>query len=290
MSRHAPRERGPSLATVAFALVAASVGGYLLGSRYGRRGTVAPTPVELTPPAFDPTTIRRAPTSPLDAQSIDAFLRWVAATPVSDTQAVRDAIAAARGDDEVARALVASLFELPVRDLGRHQMLLSIMGEMRRAEFAAPLVRFIGMLPGSIASDTSGGAACGTCISHLDAVAMLKSRAVEMLAYLATAEALQAVLSFASHHDSRAVRLAALDAYAFNHQDSPEALERARAAARRDEAKLVGLVRRTRDSDPAEFEAQVAAFYERHPEERPPAPSGHRPHTDARSPVQRRPR
>jgi hypothetical protein len=231
--------------------------------------------------------IQRAPLVKLDARSIDAFMQWAAGTPVSNAQAVRDAVAAARADDEVARALIASLFNLPASDIGQHLLLLSIIGEMRRSEFVEPLVKFIGLPANSIVWESPNYRACGTCISHLDTAALLKARAVEMLAWLRTSEALEAVLGFARYHDSRVVRLAALDAYTYAHEDSPEAIERARAAARRDEAKLVGLPRFTRDSNPTQFAERVAAFYEEHPEERPPAP---RLAERSRMPKPRRPR
>jgi hypothetical protein len=272
MSEGRMQERKPSGVLVALALVAAGVAGYLLGSRRQRSNIVPKTPLTSRPPPFDTAMIQRAPPAQLDAHSIDAFVRWVAATPVSNAQAVRDAVAAARTDDEAARALIASFLDLPVRDIGRHQLLVSIIGEMRRPEFAEPLVRFIELPSDSIVRDVSADLMGGAYISHLDAAALLKARAVEMLAYLRTAEALQAVLTFASNHDSRAVRLAALDAYTYNHEDSPDAIDRARAAARPDETKLVGLPRLTRDSDPTRFAARIAAFYEQYPEERPPTP------------------
>lgn len=93
-----------------------------------------------------------------------------------------------------------------------------------------------------------------------------------MLAWLRNAEALEAVLEFARYHESRVVRIAALDAYTYNHEDSPDAIERAGAGARRNEAKLAGLPRFTRESDPAHFAERMAAFYEEHPEDHPPVP------------------
>jgi hypothetical protein len=95
------------------------------------------------------------------------------------------------------------------------------------------------------------------------------------------------VLSFASTHDSPTVRLAALDAYTYNHDDSPDAIERARAAALPQEAKFIGLPRRTRDSDPEQLAASVAAFYDQYPEERPPKPQTPRRHTHKRAPSPR---
>lgn len=276
-------ERKPLRVLVALAFVATGVGGYVLGSRRQRSNLISTMPRESEPPAFDPSMIKREPFVKLDALSIDAFVRWVAGTPISDVQTVRDAVAAARSDEEVAPALIASLFNLPAGDVGQHLLLLSIIGEMRQQEFVEPLVKFIGLPVNSIVKEALNHRACGTCISHLDAEAMLRARAVEMLAWIRSSEAFEAVLGFARYHESRVVRLAALDAYIYNHEDSPEAIERARAAARRDEAKLVGLPRFTRDSDPAQFAEKMAAFYEQHPEERPPAPH------IARKPTQRLP-
>lgn len=265
-------DRKPSRALVALAILATGVTGYLLGSRRLRFNLIAKMPLASEPPVFDPAMIQRAPKINLDARSIDAFMRWVAATPGANVQDVRDAIAAACTDDEVARALIANLFTLPTSDIGQHLLLLSIIGEMRQRAFFEPLVQFIGLPANSIVGEVSNQHACGTCISYIDAAALLKARAVEMLAWLRTAEAFEAVLGFARYHESRVVRLAAIDAYTYNHEDSPDALERVREVARRDEAKLVGLPRFTRDSDPAQFAERMAAFYEQHPEDLPPAP------------------
>jgi hypothetical protein len=229
-------------------------------------------PLPSGPPAFDPAKIERPAPTRLEAGSIDAFLGWVARTPGSEVRGVRDAIAAARADGTIADALLASLFNLPVRDIGQHLLLLSVIGEMRQPASVEPLVKFIGLPPHSIVDDVTNACDCGACMSHLDAAAMLKARAVEMLAWLRTSDALEAVLGFARYHESRVVRLAALDAYTYNHDDSREAIERARASARRDEAKLVGVPRFTREGDAAHFARRMSAFYEEHPEEQPRTP------------------
>ncbi|CAN7597441.1 hypothetical protein LJR289_004337 [Pseudoduganella sp. LjRoot289] len=262
----------PTRALVALALLATGVTGYLLGSGRLRFDPVSKMPLTSGPPAFDPVSVQRVPQVNLAADTIDAFVRWVAATPGANVQDVRDAIAAARTDDAVVHALIANLFNLPTSDIGQHLLLLAIVGEMRQPAFSEPLVEFIGLAPGSIVGDVSNQHACGTSISHIDAAALLKARAVEMLAFLRTSEAFEAVLGFARYHESRVVRIAALDAYIYNHEDSPDAIERARATARRNEAKFVGLPRFTRDSNPAQFAEKMAAFYEQHPEERPPVP------------------
>jgi hypothetical protein len=162
-------ERKPSRALVALGLAATGMAGYLLGSRRLRFNPMSKLPQTSGPPAFNPAMIQRAPQVTLDAGTIDAFVRWVAETPASDVQDVRDAIAAARANEEVGRALIASLFNLPAGDIGQHLLLLSIVGEMRQPEFVEPVVKFIGLPANGIVNESSNHRACGTCISHLDA-------------------------------------------------------------------------------------------------------------------------
>ncbi|HJR83503.1 MAG TPA: hypothetical protein VJ775_06210 [Sphingomicrobium sp.] len=270
--------------------VCAAVAGWLLLWFLSRNKSVPGTPITATPPPFDPALIERAPPVALSAGSLDAFVRWAAGVPNSKAQEVRDAVAAASNDDAAAEAMTAGLFDLPVKDLGHHLLLLSVMGETRREDLVQPLIRFIEIPSNSLVEDVSDCPGRGCCTSYLDAAAILKARAVEMLAYIRTAKALEAVLHIASGHDSRAVRLAALDAFVYNHEDNPDAIERARAAARREDAKMIGLPRFTRDKDPERFAKEVAAFYDRYPEERPrpprrPRKSAAKGSPDARSPA-----
>jgi hypothetical protein len=228
-------------------------------------------PQSINPPIYESPTLPLPPPKLTD-ETIEEFLQWVAAVPVSDAQRIRDAVALARNDDAVHSALLSELFTLPVTDFGRHQLLLSILGELRRPDSTEHLIRFVN-LPGDqvipLPPQQQGG---GLCTSYLNYCAGLQARAVEMLAYLGTSRALEATLQAASAHSSLPVRLAAIDGYLFNHQDSPEAVEHVRASIRQDEAKFVGLPRRDKDSDPDEFQARVADFYKRYPAEVPPRP------------------
>jgi hypothetical protein len=251
------------------------IAGFVAGLIWARRSPSPRSsayPQTSKAPLFESPTLPLPPPKALTAETIDEFVQWIAAVPNSETQLIRDAIAKARDDDAVHLALIGRLFSLPVVDFGVHHLLLSVLGELRRADSAEHLIRFVN-LPGDqvipLPPREQGG---GLCTSYLDYCAGLQARAVEMLAYLGTSLADEAVLQAASAHPSSVVRVAALDAYLFNHQDSSEAAEEARAAARPEEAMFVGLPRRTRDSDPAEFEARVADFYKRYPSEVPPLP------------------
>jgi hypothetical protein len=238
-----------------------------------RNRLVAAVPNTLVPPVFDPRSIPSPASVPLASETIEEFVRWVAAVPVSEAQLIRDQIAVAKGDGPVFAALVGHLFQLPVPDFGRHLLLLSVLGELRDPKSVEPLLRFINLPPDSLFGQTPTRQGQGPATSYLDYSAALQARAAEMLAFIRTPAALDKVLVVASEHKSRTVRLAALDGFIFNHDDSPEALDKARTAARPGEAKFVGLARRERDFNPREFDSKVRAFYQRYPEEQPPIPA-----------------
>lgn len=244
-------------------------------------------PQSFHPPRYSGPNPPRPPVR-LARDSIEEFLDWVAAVPVSDRELIQKQVAEVAADDAIVEALLKHLFHLPVHDFGRHLMLLSVLGEMRHPHCVEPLKRFVN-LPGHavIPPPPPEEPSDLPRTSHLDYGAALQARAVEMLAYSRHPDALEAVLKAASSHGSRAVRLAAIDAYAFNHDDHFEALERVQRVARPEEAKFVGLARRSRDADPVAFDARVRAFYERYPEERAPAPSHDAKETMARSPSEK---
>jgi len=214
----------------------------------------------------------------LNVDSIDDFVGWVAATPVGDAQLIRDQVALAAKNEEVLDALIQHLFHFPIVDFGRHLLLLSIIGEVRNSRAIEALLRFI-RLPGAtfglLGSDAGKEARASRRprdASLLDGSSALQARAVEMLAYLNTPHALEETLKIASNHTSRAVRVAAMDAYLFNHQDSADATARLQEAIQGEDRKFIGLARRFRGMDVSQFDASVATFYRNYPAERPPVP------------------
>jgi hypothetical protein len=253
-------------------LIFGTAASLLLWTRWYQQRRPSDMPQSLDPPRFQSPTLPLPPPRRLEAETLEHFVRWVAAVPVSEVQVIRHAISAARKDDSVFGALVASIFQLPVMDFGRHQLLLSILGELQHPKSVEPLAKFIDLPGDTVVPRPPPDQSKGLFTSYLDYAGALQARAVEMLAFMKTGEALAAVLQIAASHTSRTVRLAALDAFVFNHGDSAEAIEKARAVARPEEAKMVGLPRRTRDFDPREFDGKVRAFYQRYPEENPPHP------------------
>lgn len=234
-------------------------------------------PASLHPPRY----IGPNPSPPVERlrlDSVEEFLHWVAAVPVSQSQLIRDQVALAAADEAIVDALVEKLFQFPIWDFGRHLLLLSVLGEMRHSRAIEPLIRFLKlstetMLPTQPAEmqDVTGKERDATL---LDGSTALQARAVEMLAFLGTPRALQETLKIAADHPSLSVRIAAIDAYLFNHGDSSESIERIQEGIHDCDRKYVGLPRRTRDMNVDEFDAQVLAFYERYPKEVAPVPRG----------------
>jgi hypothetical protein len=271
------RETRSYIKIVAPVVVTAAVGivGLLLWNNRSRGTRSSAFPQTASPPVFASPTLPLPPPSDLTAGTVDEFIRWTAAVPVSEVQQIRDAVAKARGDDAVHAALIDRLFSLPAPDFGQHLITLSIIGELGRPDSADHLIRFVHLPSSEVIPIPPREQSGGLQTSFLEYGAALQARAVEMLTHLGSQHALDATLHAAFAHPSRAVRIAALDAFTYHHNDSPDAVSRARAAARPTEAKLVGLPRRSRDGNPADFDAQVADFYRRYPTEVPPQPHSH---------------
>jgi len=81
------------------------------------------------------------------------------------------------------------------------------------------------------------------------------------------------VLEIAASHPGAEVRIAAIDAYLFNHADSAEAKEGLARIVRAEERKLIGIPRFKRGMDVSQFDQLVTDFYRRYPEEMPQWPS-----------------
>jgi hypothetical protein len=210
----------------------------------------------------------------LTARTVRQFLNWAAAVPNGEVKAIKQRIAAA-DDPKLVEALIHEISERPIQDVGLYLLLLSTIGELRDPRTQEALVSLIweeGPLfdhPEPSGSVRHGDEHSRDDRSVLNFEAVVQSRAAEMLSYLGTHAAVRATLDVASKHSSSAVRFAAIDAHLFNHGDSSEAGAELRQLVRPDDVKMVGLPRFSRDMDPTEFDARVAAFYGRYPEELP---------------------
>lgn len=239
------------------------------------------------PPDWDPTMIRRQHKVSLSVKTVGEFVEWVGSAAMADVDAVRRSIAEGCDDDVVA-ILGRELNTLPIVDTSRHNVLLSILGESRRESAIAPLERFTWNVVDVLAHVEYGAALSVApyqvvCDIGIDVGRALRSRAVEMLTYIATSRAIEGAVRVIREHPEADVRRAAIDAYLFNHDDSAEATRSVSALARDEDRDWVGIPRRTPDTNPEEFRERVARLTERppKPENVPrPTPPAHSPQRD----------
>jgi hypothetical protein len=205
---------------------------------------------------------------PLRADTIDEFVAKVGATPRSQISTIQDAIARSKADSDLVVGLTKRLLVTPVTDVNRHLMILSILGELRDPAAIGSLREFIWSDRPLVPPQAVEGGS-GRRTSYFNHDGALKARAAEMLSFIATREADEATLEIASKHSGAEVRIAAIDAYLFNHSDSAEAKEELLKRVRPEERKLVGLPRFKQNMNRAEFDRRIADFYRLYPEEMP---------------------
>lgn len=215
------------------------------------------------PPAFRVAEVS-SPTLPLpppeDPRLLGEFLDWVASVPREGRGAVREAIAGLRDRADVVDLLTSTVLELPVVDTGRHLMLLAVLGELRAPASADALERFVWLSD----EDVSGAATParrGPC--DFSPAGGLQARAAEMLVWVVGTGDEDRVLRIIREHPSSSVRVAAIDAWLFQRDDTADAVATLTDLVRPDDVPAVGLPRWTADADPARFQEQVAAHAER---------------------------
>jgi hypothetical protein len=205
-----------------------------------------------------------SPTLPLppprDRDELDRLLHAVASTPSSDRQLIVDTVAGFSDRDAVAELLHEAVLDLPVQDVGRHLILLALVGELRHESSPVMLERFVWLSDEDILPPDShidplsgeGGSAC-----HFVAGGALQARAAEMLVWVTRGDYEEGVRRILDGHPSVQTRVATIDAYAYAANDNPQTLARLLELARDEDRWAVGLPRRTADVDPVEFAALV---------------------------------
>jgi hypothetical protein len=220
------------------------------------------------PPPFRRSDEVQVPTLPLpppkDPASVENFLQWVAGVPRGNVDEVRKAISEISERSAASAALHEQLFSLPCTDVGRHLLLLSTIGELREPSSIEALERFA-WLDDEHIFHAGQNAAHGPC--DFPASGMLQARAAEMLAWVLQGQQDERVLRVIREHPLRPARAAAIDAYLFQRDDSPEAVEYLRRYVGDEDKALVGLPRRAAGGGREAFDRLADEHEARHPSE-----------------------
>jgi len=132
-----------------------------------------------------------------------------------DLPVVAEVVAGLRRQPGAVEAMARQYRQLPAEAIAQRLVVLGMLGEMKRSDALTQLREVIwAPLP----SDKSQPEK----LSARDLEEMIQVKAVQGLAYLATPQADAAVREVIEKHEALYVRVSAIDAYMWNHGDSPE--------------------------------------------------------------------
>jgi hypothetical protein len=155
--------------------------------------------------------------------------------------------------------IIASLIEyferLPPAEAARVTTL-AMIGELRRID-AVPFLQKVVWTP--LPAHESDGDRLA--IRGVEEIVRIK--AIHGLAYLRTAETDRALIDIIRRHDSLAIKSAAIDAYMWNHDDSPGAAQTLYAELPLDLHKFVERPRFHAGADPKQFNERLRAWRDR---------------------------
>lgn len=132
-----------------------------------------------------------------------------------DLPVVAEVVATLRLQPGAVEALARQYRQLPTEAIEQRLVVLGILGEMQRSDAVAQL-REVVWAPLPLAESQEER------LTERDFEEMVQVKAVQGLAYLATPQADAAVREVIKDHEALHVRVSAIDAYMWNHGDSPE--------------------------------------------------------------------
>ena len=132
-----------------------------------------------------------------------------------DLPVVAEVVARLRQQPGAVEAMARQYRQLPAEAVDQRLVVLSMLGEMKRSDALAQL-REVVWAPLPPANSQA------EMLTERDFEEMVQVKAVQGLAYLATPQADAAVREVIERHEALHVRVSAIDAYMWNHGDSPE--------------------------------------------------------------------
>ena len=192
-------------------------------------------------------------------QALPEILREIGRADHIERQFVYAAISKLRDQPNVVHAFVSKYQSLAQQDYQQRFFLLQVMGELQRPDTLDHL-RDVVWAP---LTETIEYGASADWISPREYEELLKRKAVQGIAYLRDdagdqlTEPEDEVLKVIETHPSSSVRIAAIDAFMWNHNDSPQAAERLYLMLPQELHKFVERPRFTKGMDRERFDDRL---------------------------------
>lgn len=224
---------------------------------------IPPPPQEAPAPPISPldlSTVVKGLSAATSRQQTDVVAaRLVTAFSDSTAGQVREAVSAlglVRDQPLIIASLIGYFEGLRAEEHTRRVTTLAIIGELRRMDAAPFLQKVIwARLP---SSESAGERMAVTGLQE-----MTRVKAVHGLAYLRTTETDRVLIDIARRHDSAAIRLAAIDSYMWNHDDSHSAAQTLFDQVPSDLHKFVQRPRFHAGADRKQFNDRLRAWQEK---------------------------
>lgn len=267
------RVRFPGLrvATAAIAALAASAGAPALAQTQDPPPPKAWQKDSLPPVAmFEQRDLHHPPPLKGSRRSVKAFVAWAGKSVPSEREDARAAIARA-GNSSVSNPVARHLCEFAHGAMGTDHTLallhLAILGELKNPTVGLGCLRDILWTP--LPTEGTPDVELGDFI-EVESLATVQAKAVDGLAYLRSPAGDAEVLKAIESHPSRIVRAEAIDAYLWNHGDSPDAKARLLPLTKgHGEEIFLDRVRKEDGEGAATLDPKLEAFLRAHPELRP---------------------
>ena len=191
------------------------------------------------------------------SRALQTLLPDLLGASVGDAQAVADILKELGKQPQAVAAFAQSYRKLPREAFQERLLTIGMVGELKRAE-SMPFLREVISAP-LPARDPKAA----ELLSQRELEEMIQAKAVQGLAYLATKEADAAVKDVMLKHESAHVQQTAIDAYMFNHKDSPEVAKELYAILPQDLHPYVERPRFHAGMDPDQFAERVKTWQEK---------------------------
>lgn len=211
------------------------------------------------PPRIQPSTAS-VKVMELDNSNVYDFLVWAATSPRAQKEVVREAISRRSGDEKISAEIQSLYPKILDDDFDFALVTLSVLGELRARNSIEFFEKILNQpYPKETVRPDPG-------LTRRESIELLQSKAAQGLAYLKDPKADEIVLKAAASHPARAVRSAAVEALLFNATDGTAMRERLTKILRPEDQIFLDQISKGAMRSPEEFNQQLAAFYERHPE------------------------